>query len=214
MRRIIGGGSAAAGTRCRRLPPRAPARGRAGRPRLRARHRRAAPRSPAGTAVGQAVRIDRTRGYSPTARQNARLRRGRRCPDPAHHDVRPARTEAARRRAAAAARGRDAARPGGRCLARRRRRAGGEGAAGHRGLAHGDHHGRCWPASPSPTCWCATSPTQSFAWTEEFSVFLMIVLALVGRLGRGGARPAHPHRVLLRQRLDGAAAAPGAASAR
>ena len=41
---------------------------------------------------------------------------------------------------------------------------------------------------------------QSFAWTEEFSVFLMIVLALVAGSAVGGAQPADPHRILRRQR--------------
>jgi hypothetical protein len=39
--------------------------------------------------------------------------------------------------------------------------------------------------------------SQSFAWTEEFSVFLMIVLAPCGGLGLGGAQPPDPHRVSL-----------------
>ena len=55
---------------------------------------------------------------------------------------------------------------------------------------------------------------QSFAWTEEFSVFLMILLALVAGSRRGGARPAHPHRVLRRERLDGAGASASRSSAR
>jgi TRAP-type C4-dicarboxylate transport system permease small subunit len=41
--------------------------------------------------------------------------------------------------------------------------------------------------------------SASFAWTEEVSVFLMIVLAMVASVGRGGAQPAHPHRVLRRR---------------
>jgi hypothetical protein len=51
----------------------------------------------------------------------------------------------------------------------------------HRRLAHRDRHGGCW------RCWPITFANvlvryftnSSFAWTEEFSVFLMIVLALV-----------------------------------
>ena len=37
---------------------------------------------------------------------------------------------------------------------------------------------------------------QSFAWTEEISIVLMVVMTLAGASGGRGARRAHPHRAL------------------